>query len=212
LWYFSITLAIEIELKTHVNDSEALRLLLLEKAQYLCSFLKEDTYYFPVGNSDIPKSGVRLRTENKSFTDGTEKKAVYVTYKTKEIRDSIEINNEKEFEVRSSQNCTVRVFIDFLKMMGLKPGYSKQKKGWAFSKEGINAELLEVEKLGWFLEMEIVVNDNDIEAFKNNDATIDEKRKLLMDFLSELGIEKDAIESRYYSEMLKEAAGTAPSV
>ena len=208
-------MAIEIELKAHVKDNEALKLLLSDRAQYLCSFEKQDTYYFPIDNSDIPKSGVRLRAESRTFPDGTEKKAVYVTYKTKEVRDGIEINDEKEFEVCSSQHSTVSVFDEFLKMMGLSPGYTKQKRGWAFSKEEINVELLEVEKLGWFLEMEIVVNDTDndtdIDASDNNDKTIDEKRKKLMGFLSELGIGKDAIESRYYSEMLREAAESAPS-
>jgi len=201
---FSITLAIEIELKAHVKDSEALRLLLLGKARYLCSFEKEDTYYFPTVNSDIPKSGVRLRSENKTFPDGTEKKAVVVTYKTKEVRDGIEINEEKEFEVYSHQYSTVTVFDEFLKILGLRPGYSKRKKGWAFSKEGINAELLELEKLGWFLEMEIVVEDVDDQEKRG--ITIRKAKRMLMGFLSELGIEKDAIESRYYSEMLKELA------
>ena len=197
-------MAIEIELKAHVKDREALRLLLQDKARYLCSFEKEDTYYFPVENSDVPKSGVRLRSENKTLTDGTEKKIVYVTYKTKEVRDGIEINDEKEFEVCSNQYGTITVFDEFLKMLGLKPGYTKRKKGWAFSKEEINAELLEAEKLGWFLEIEIVVND--IGDQEKMDITIREAKKKLMGFLSELGIEKDAIESRYYSEMLKELA------
>jgi adenylate cyclase class 2 len=110
-------LAIEIELKAHVKDSEALKLVLDKKAQYLCSFEKEDTYYFPMASSDIPKSGVRLRSENKTFPDGTEKKTVYVTYKTKEIRDGIEINDEKEFEVHTSQICAVKVFSEFLSIM-----------------------------------------------------------------------------------------------
>jgi len=197
-------LAVEIELKAHIKDSEALRLLLLGKAQYLCSFEKEDAYYFPTNNSDIPKSGVRLRAESKTFPDGTEKKIAYVTYKTKEVRDGIEINDEKEFEVYSHQYSTIAAFGEFLKMLGLKPGYTKRKKGWAFSKEEINAELLEAEKLGWFLEIEIVVND--IGDQEKMDITIREAKKKLMGFLSELGIEKDAIESRYYSEMLKELA------
>jgi adenylate cyclase class 2 len=196
-------LAIEIELKTHVKDSEALKLLLSAKAEYLWAFEKEDAYYFPVGNSSIPKSGVRLRGESKTLPDGTEKKAVYVTYKTKEVRDGIEINDEKEFEVFSSQSSPgpVRVFDEFLTMLGLKPGYTKRKKGWAFFKDGINAELLEVEKLGWFLETEIVVND--ILPPDKMEITIGEGRRRLMKFLSDLGIEKDAIENRYYSEMLK---------
>jgi adenylate cyclase, class 2 len=197
-------LAVEIELKAHIKDSEALKRLLFEKAEYLCAFEKEDTYYFPLDNSDIPRSGIRLRGESKTLPDGTIKKTAYVTYKTKEVRDGIEVNNEKEFEVCSAQNSPVIVFDEFLKMTGLAPGFSKHKKGWAFSKDGINAELLEVEKLGWFLEMEIVVNDIERDAIK--DTAIEEKKKQLLEFLSDLGIEKDAIESRYYSEMLKEFA------
>jgi len=197
-------LAIEIELKAHIKDSEALKRLISKKAEYLCAFEKDDTYYFPLGNSDIPRSGIRLRGESKTFPDGTIKKTAYVTYKTKEVRDGIEVNNEKEFEVCSSQYSPVIVFDEFLKMTGLAPGFSKHKKGWAFSKDGINAELLEVEKLGWFLEMEIVVNDVDIDALKDN--IIEERKKQLLEFLSDLDIEKDAIESRYYSEMLEELA------
>jgi adenylate cyclase, class 2 len=199
-------LAIEIELKARVKGGlqniEALKRLLSEKAEYLCAFEKEDTYYFPPSPSNIPRSGIRLRGESKTLPDGTVKKEAYVTYKTKEVRDGIEVNDEKEFEVCSSQYSPILVFDEFLKTAGLKPGFSKHKKGWAFSKDEINAELLEVEKLGWFLEMEIVVNDVE------NDRTIEEKKKQLMEFLSDLGIEKDAIESRYYSEMLRELAGS----
>jgi len=202
-------LAIEIELKAHIKDSEALKRLLFEKAEYLCAFEKEDIYYFPMSASspsNIPHSGVRLRGESKTLPDGTVKKAAYVTYKTKEVRDGIEVNDEKEFEVCSSQYSPIAVFDEFLKMAGLEPGYSKHKRGWAFSKDGINAELLEVEKLGWFLEIEIVLDD--IEGDATKETTIKEKKKQLMEFLSDLGIEKDAIESRYYSEMLGELAGS----
>jgi adenylate cyclase class 2 len=195
-------LALEIELKAHVHgDVLKLKRLLSEKAEYLCEFEKDDTYYFPSRPSDIPRSGVRLRSESKILSDGAQEKTVYVTYKTKEIRDGIEINDEKEFEVRSSQCRPETAFDEFLKMAGLGPGFSKHKKGWAFSKDEIKAEPLDVEKLGWFLELEIVVNDTEVSECK--DTVIVEKRKHLMDFLSDLGIKKGAIESRYYSEMLK---------
>jgi adenylate cyclase, class 2 len=196
-------LAIEIELKARVKDGarnvEALKRLLSEKAEYLYAFEKDDTYYFPSSPSNIPRSGIRLRGESKTFPDGTVKKAAYVTYKAKEVRDGIEVNDEKEFEVRSSRYSSIVVFDEFLKLAGLGPGLSKHKRGWAFSKDEINAELLEVEKLGWFLEMEIVVDN-----VEKDIMMIEEKKKRLMEFLSELGIEKDAIESRYYSEMLRE--------
>jgi len=197
-------LAIEIELKARVKGGEqnieVLKCLLFETAEYQCAFEKEDTYYFPLSPSKIPQSGIRLRNESKTLPDRTVKKTAYVTYKTKEVRDGIEVNDEKEFEVSSSQYSPIIIFDEFLKMAGLAPGLSKHKRGWAFSKDGINAELLEVEKLGWFLEMEIVMNDVE------TDTMIEEKKKQLMAFLSDLGIEKDAIESRYYSEMLKDLA------
>jgi adenylate cyclase, class 2 len=203
-------LAIEIELKAHVKDDlqsiEALKRLLFEKAEYLCALEKEDIYYFPSSPSNVPLSGVRLRGESKTLPDGTVKKAIYVTYKTKEVRDGIEVNDEKEFEVYTAQYRPA-IVLEFLKMLGLEPGFSKRKKGWAFSKDGINAELLEVEKLGWFLEMEIVLDD--MEGDTTKETTVKEKKKQLMEFLSELGIEEDAIESRYYSEMLRELADNA---
>ena len=201
-------MAVEIELKAHVKDSEALKRFLFEKTEYLCAFEKEDIYYFPSSPSNpsnIPRSGVRLRGESKTFPDGTVNKAIYVTYKTKEVRDGIEVNDEKEFEVYSAQYRPA-IVSEFLKMLGLEPGFSKHKKGWAFSRDVINAELLEVEKLGWFLEIEIVLDD--IEGDTTKETTIKEKKRQLMEFLSELGIEEDAIESRYYSEMLKELAGS----
>jgi adenylate cyclase class 2 len=202
-------LAIEIELKAHVKGGEALKRLLFEKAEYLYAFEKEDTYYFPSSPSNIPRSGVRLRGESKTLSDGTVRKAAYVTYKTKEVRDGIEVNDEKEFEVCSSQCSPIAVFDEFLKMAGLKPGFSKRKRGWAFSRDEINAELLEVEKLGWFLEMEIVVDN--VERGIMKDTTVEEKKKQLMEFLSDLDIEKDAIESRYYSEMLKKLGSPSGS-
>jgi adenylate cyclase class 2 len=195
-------LALEIELKAHVQGNlQNIKRLLSEKAEYMCEFEKEDVYYFPPGPSDIPRSGVRLRSESRILPDGAHEKTVYVTYKTKEERDGIEINDEKEFEVRSSQCGPETAFNEFLKMAGLQPGFSKHKKGWAFSKDEIKAELLEVEKLGWFLELEIVVNDSEVSECK--DTVIVEKKERLMEFLSDIGIEKGAIESRYYSEMLK---------
>ena len=182
-------MATEIELKAHVQDNEALRRRLHEKADYLGAFEKEDTYWF--GSSGLPGSGLRVRREKRNLPDGTVKEAVFATYKVKEVRDGIEINDEREFEVNPPQS-----FEDFLKEMRLKPGFSKRKRGWAFLKDGICAELAEVDGLGWFVELEILVDNIQAE-------TVAAARKRLLDFLFELGIGQEAIESRFYSEMLK---------
>ena len=181
-------MATEIELKAHVRDSETLRRLLNEKAKYLGAFEKDDTYWqLPNG------SRLRVRREKRQLPDGTEEHAVFATRKAKKVRDGIEVNDEREFKVIPG-----KPFEEFLRETGFKPGFSKQKRGWAFSYREITAELVGITGLGWFIELEILVPDG---AARREEAAAKERERLL-DFLAELGINQDAIESRFYSEML----------
>jgi adenylate cyclase class 2 len=182
------SMATEIELKAHVKDSETLKKNLLEKAEFIGTFEKEDVYWF--GARLLPASGLRIRKEKRCFADGTGESTVFVTYKTKELWDGVEINDEREFEVNPAE-----VFEELLKKMALEPGMSKRKQGLAFVKEGINAELMEVENLGWFVELEIL-------AENSREETITEGKERLLAFLDSLGIEREAIEKRFYSELL----------
>jgi len=195
-------MAYEIELKAHVADFEATKRLLFEKAAYKWAFVKDDTYWFPVRTpsernsgeaaADLLPAGVRVRRESRSFPDGKEESFCFVTYKIKEVKDGIEINDEKEIEIRSA-SCE---FEELLRRLGLKINITKRKRGWSFLHNEINAELTEVEGLGWFVELEILADNN-------REETVVQGRKELMDFLDSLGIERGAIESRYYSEMLR---------
>ena len=227
--------ATEIELKAHVNDIEALRTLLLQKAEYLGAFEKEDTYWVPkepdmqestqdeTGSVKTRRSsGLRVRKEKRTLPDGTEKSVILVTKKAKEMQDNIEVNKEDEFEISTSEEQ------DFKKQLikeGLKPASGKRKQGWAFNHNKITAELVEVEGLGWFIELEILFksgiefmsymgaerHDGGPISIDNIDKArtkiIAETEKKLKDFLSSLGIAEDAIEPRYYSKMLAERAG-----
>ena len=184
-------MATEIELKAHVKDSKALRLLLSKKAEYICSFEKEDAYWSSERDLQLPAQGLRLRRETRRFPDGKSEQTCLVTRKIKSVKDGIEINDEREFEVRPAEE-----FEDFLKKIGLEISFAKRKRGWAFFRGGINAELVEVEGLGWFIELEILADDNFA------DSRPEEKERLL-NFLNSLGIEREAIESRFYSQMLK---------
>ena len=198
-------MATEIELKAHVRDSEVLRALLCEKAEYSNAFEKEDQYWsneatFPAQSKPI--SRLRIRREKHSFPDGREESGCVASYKNKLVRDGIEVNDEREFQVNP-----VSDFEDFLLKMGFKPGDSKRKRGWAFSYGEINAELVEVEGLGWFVELEILINDiqaDGMAASGKHEKIFKDSRKKLLDFLDKLGIKRKAIESRFYSDMLKE--------
>jgi len=198
----SNNMSTEIELKAHVKDYKALKALLSKKADYSGAFEKDDTLWFPgdtrylAGESLLHPYGLRIRREKRSFPDGSAESKCFATHKIKEVRDGIEINDEREFEVNPGS-----AFEDFLRRMGLKPGLSKRKRGWAFSLNEINAELVEVEGLGWFVELEIVTENNLAEG--KSEKIVAEAREKLLEFLDGLGINRDAIESRFYSEMLR---------
>ena len=190
-------MAIEIELKAHVADSQAIKLLLSEKAQYLGAFEKEDSYWFPKESSSESSSDAysgqkkfRIRKEKLVSPEGIEKSAYMVGYKRKEVRDGIEINDEQEFEARPSETVE-----EFFRELGLEPRVSKRKRGWAYSLNGITAELVHVEGLGWFVELEILEDGKLGESFEV-------AKTRLLDLLFNLGIDKKSIESRYYTEML----------
>jgi len=190
-------MATEIELKARVQDSEALKALLHKKAEYSGAFYKEDTYWLLApGLPAPPVSRLRIRREKRSLLGGNNVSATVVTYKTKEVRDGIEINDELEFNVNPGTK-----FEEFLKSVGFKPGTFKTKRGWDFSRDGVTAELVEVEGLGWFIELEILANDINAE---NLEESVAEAKQKLLGFLDELGISREAIESRYYTEMLKD--------
>ena len=90
----------------------------------------------------------------------------------------------------------VEPFEALLNIFGLQVGLRKYKKGSAWTNNDVTAELCEVQGLGWFLELEILVPSAD-------EQTIREAQNRLLSFLKETGVDEGRIESRYYTEMLK---------
>jgi adenylate cyclase class 2 len=203
---------IEIELKAWVDKPEEIRERVSRLAVYTGEFLKEDTYWHPRSMDSgglpspsgklpfagvFPPAGVRIRRESTVQPDGSQSQIVLVTFKTKEIREGIEVNREREFEISAAAP-----FEELLGLLGLEPAAGKRKTGgaWKYREPGgepdITAELLAVEGLGSFLELEICADDDDPE-------TVAAARKRLLGLLARTGIEKDRIETRYYTEMLR---------
>ncbi|MDR1955529.1 MAG: class IV adenylate cyclase [Treponema sp.] len=188
---------IEIELKAWVTDPEALKRALTtgaSPARFLGNFEKEDTYWYPapgIAGVSLPPSGIRIRTETHTDAQGMASRKVCITYKTKEVREGIEVNDEREFSVSD-----VQVFEELLRRLGLEPGIEKHKRGWAWDYAGITVELAHVTGLGWFVELEILA-DND------RPETVASARARLLALLPCLGIGTDKIETRYYTELLK---------
>lgn len=188
-------MATEIELKAWVEEPEALKARISSLACFSASFEKEDAYWYPCSVpafGTVPQSGVRIRKERDTDAQGRVTQTTWVTYKTKELRKGIEVNDEREFTVSEDT-----IFEELLRRLGLEPGIRKHKQGWAWDYEGIRVELAEVAGLGWFVELEIIGNDQGAE-------TITQARTRLLAFLHQIRVGKDKIETRYYTEMLKE--------
>jgi adenylate cyclase class 2 len=184
----------EIELKAHAENPEALKARLEALAEYAGAFEKEDAYWFPQkAGFPVPPSGIRVRREKDTPPGGESSAVVHVTYKSKEVRNGIEINDEREFDVSGAEE-----FEGLLSILEFTKGIAKKKKGWAYRRGRINAELCEVEGLGWFIELEIL-------SAKKDGETLDRAREELSGFLGDLGIGEEALESRYYTEMLRTA-------
>ncbi|GMO22404.1 MAG: hypothetical protein Ta2B_01320 [Termitinemataceae bacterium] len=198
-------MAVEIELKAWVDDPCALKTKINAIAEYKTAYTKEDIYYISDPNAaaknTLPISGVRIRTETVCDAQHNESTTVLVTYKTKELRNKIEINDEKEFAIcdikRESTEQSAIIFEDLLQRLGLIRGVCKKKVGKLWKKDSINVELSLVENLGTFLELEIIVEQG------SDSATIEKSRNQLLNFLSLCGISQNKIEPRYYAEMLK---------
>jgi adenylate cyclase class 2 len=195
-------MAVEIELKARLDDFEPVRERLFTMGEYCRAYIKSDTYWLPGQQAATIPSGVRVRRESGVNADGSAFDSILVTYKTKEISDGIEVNDECEFTVSDAP-----VFEELLGRLGLRETYHKGKKGWAWlvaSKASapeppILAELSLVAGLGWFLEIEIqVANDS-------RQAVVEESRRRLLALLDQLEISPDRIEPRPYTLMLKEA-------
>jgi adenylate cyclase class 2 len=201
-------MAFEIELKARVDEREKLKSRLDSLGEYECAYEKNDAYWVtapgaqnPPLPENRPLSGVRVRREQNTGPGGHSSGRVLVTCKAKEIHGGIEINDEREFEVSDGA-----AFEELLERLGLRAGSVKKKKGQAWNcaapgEPDVRAELSEVEGLGWFIELEIIANDN-------SKKTVTAGRNRLLSLLDTLGVPRDSIESRAYTSMLREDKAT----
>jgi adenylate cyclase class 2 len=197
-------MAFEIELKAHLDDPEPVKRRLDSLGSYCGGYHKVDAYWYPAGTVSglrIPPSGVRLRRQADTGTDGVVRESVLVTYKMREMQNGIEVNDEREFSVSGTA-----VFEDLLGRLGMEPGIRKEKQGEAWrvrlgAGEAVPgeclAELSLVKRLGWFIELEIIAENGD-------GQTVMESGNRLRALLKKLGVGEERIESRPYTQMLRD--------
>ncbi len=170
----------EVELKVRIDNIEELEASFREKYEFVGKFVKRDIYF--------GKDGVDL-FRLRGVSDGESEKFV-VTTKERFRVAGIEENVEREFSVDSQEE-----FIAFANFLGYDELIRKVKHSICFNNGDMFIELVTIEGLGDFLEIEILVSD---EASKSS------ARDRLLAFIESLGKSSDDVVSKYYVELLRD--------
>jgi predicted adenylyl cyclase CyaB len=176
---------IEVELKARLRDRAAVEAAVAAFARPAGRVDKSDAYWHgPDWRLNRGTRGFRVRAEGAAID--------LVTFKDKRSEGGIEINREVEFGVSDPA-----AFVEFIERLGCEPFYRKRKTGLAFKADRGDAtiEIVEVEGLGDFIEIEMLLEDED-------PARVALAQGEIRALLARSGVAEADIESRFYSELL----------
>ncbi|MFW5744350.1 MAG: hypothetical protein ACOC2D_13830 [Spirochaetota bacterium] len=193
-------MAYEIEMKAWVDDWPAVERALRDRCTFERSFRKDDRYFAPPDGEGLFR--VRIDGRPAARGEGSARRA-YVTYKEKEVRDGVEVNLEREFGVDDAE-----AFVEFVTSFRCRETFAKVKEGLHFSHDGLTVELVHVEGLGDFLEVECVLADDGGGAGPDGGGH-DETAERIRALVRELGVDDERIEARPYMKLLRERRGRA---
>lgn len=177
-------MAYEIEVKARLGDPEALRRELAAEALEVHDYVKEDVYFRADTGQEF-----RLRREGGGAV---------CTFKEKTIRDGVEVSREVEFSLSDPD-----AFEELVGRTGATVYARKRKTGSVFRLADAKVEVSHVDRLGDFVEVERMVEEDDAERHAAAEETV---RRLLRRF----GIADEAIEARPYTALLAELERDAP--
>lgn len=176
-------MSIEVEVKCRVADYAALQQKLFDRYGQSTPYDKQDTYFSH--NSHPEKALFRMRINGDRFE---------VTGKEKRIFAGVEQNIEHEFAISDPDQFRL-----FAAALGYAEFLTKHKHGETFTgKAGLRFDLSHVDKLGDYLEIELLLSD------ESDELQIKAARQRVLHLLTELGFSERDIEPRYYTDMLYE--------
>jgi predicted adenylyl cyclase CyaB len=177
---------IEVERKAWVRDPRGLREELTRRHGQPRETTKSDRYYIE------PEAAARAleRSPRKFRLRQETGRPAVATAKARSLQDDgTEVNQETEFEVSDP-----RAFERFaLEHLGWSIQVDKTKRTWAFSAQKLTIEVSEVEGLGWFFEVERLIEKK---------ANLREAEKMIDQAFEEFGRFLSAVESRPYTALL----------
>jgi adenylate cyclase class IV len=191
---------IEVELKARLRDRAAVEARVASFAVLEGGVDKLDSYWHG--------PDWRLHRGTKGFRVRVEAGTTVATFKNKRSEGGIEINREREFSVSDPE-----AFLEFVLRLGCEPFYKKRKRGNRYrvdpcsggegarppsSCEGsATIEIIEVEGLGDFIEIEVLL-------LEEEPAAIALAQGEIRGLLARSGVDESAIEPKFYSELLIE--------
>ncbi len=179
---------IEVEIKLPINDKEKLCEKLLLRDFCKGKTYKETDVYFNRNDCDLRKSDEALRVRETIDSDTGETKSV-LTYKGPKL-DSISMSR-KEVEVSIDNPEGIK---DILVSLGFFPVIPVVKSRVYFKRYNMTAAVDEVQELGTFLELEILVDDES----RHEDAL-----SIIREELSNLGYSFERTITTSYLSMLE---------
>ena len=172
-------MSLEIEVKAWVDEPKEIESALRRFYGDPRPVLKEDIYYTADGR--FPRlERIRLRHSGEDWI---------LTFKDKNLEGETEINREYETMIGSFE-----VLDELLKRFGCRYLVDKKKRGLLFQWGVLTIELVEVDGLGTFLEVERVGEQDELE--------IKEARDAVLGVIDRVGLDRGRIELRDYTQML----------
>lgn len=196
----------EIEMKARITEAQADRFkntveFSYGKVENKTSLMKEDTYYSVNGKKVVkPRELVRIRKE-KDFTENENPtETIFLTIKRKNV-DSEGIETNEEYENVLDEAIYKTLIEGLFTAMKLKPYFNKSKESTSFyvvpdSKDDpiLHCEIVTVNGVGPYLEIEITTEDESINATELSNC-------IKAFFKKELGIEE--FDGRSWAEIIR---------
>ena len=171
----------EIELKAHVRDLERTLSCFRSYLGEGKEVHKKDTY--------LRRPGEKIQSMRiRKFPERLE-----VTTKQNSRKEGLEDNSEYEFSVPLEEYDKAILFFNAL---GHEYFFTKEKDGYEWQDGDAHIELLEVNDLGWFLEIEVLL------PFTSSDDDAGRAREEILALFGKAGIENCDIEEKAYRDMI----------
>lgn len=172
----------EVECKIKIDDADEIRKKINEIAKFAKNEKKVDDYY-SLEYFNYPDKSLRVRNKGKKREVNFKRRKSYV--------EGIHAKNEFQFGITD-----LKGFFELIEDFGFRKWMHKEKKTELYiTKDGVNIELNHVDRLGWYIEIEILCDE---EGIKN-------ARKKIAAVRNKLGFGSRDSEKRGYTKMLWDA-------